>query len=274
MRGRIDMSETLSALEIAMRRDRVVVVLSLGVITLLAWLYLVGAAVAMSQGDMRLMGMGAMDMGAMPWTGATFALMFLMWWVMMVGMMVPSAAPMILLFARVRRKQLADDNPVLHTQTFALAYIVAWGVFSAVATVLQWGLSEALLLSAMMETTSWLLGAALFLCAGVYQLTPLKQACLRHCRSPADFLVSHWRKGLMGSFRMGLDHGVFCVGCCWFLMGLLFVGGVMNLAWVALLAAFVMAEKLLPRGELIGRVSGLAMIGVAVLLAARWSGVI
>jgi predicted metal-binding membrane protein len=139
-------------------------------------------------------------------------------------------------------------------------YLVVWTGFSALATTLQWALEQATLLSAMMVSTSPLLGGALLITAGAYQMTPLKQACLIHCRSPVQFLSSHWRKGTGGAFRMGLAHGLYCLGCCWVLMVLLFVGGVMNLLWIAALAGFVLAEKIIPRGVLFGRIMGGAMI--------------
>lgn len=297
-----------TGLERVLRYDRRIVLMSVVMLTALCWAYLVVISKQMAEGDMSLMGMGDMssmsvsegEAGGMamasgddvtdmsissgtgtsmnmadplmlmiaPWTGTTFLLMFMMWWVMMTGMMVPSAAPMILLFALVHRKTLADMNPLLHTTMFTLGYLLTWGVFSAVATALQWWLTEALLLSAVMVSTSKWLGSGLLVAAGIYQLTPLKGACLRHCRSPIHFLSTHWRKGIVGSLRMGVEHGAFCVGCCWFLMALLFVGGVMNLIWVAAIAIFVLVEKVVPRGDLVGKASGVAMLGVAAYLAA------
>ncbi len=268
------MTEAVSTIENVVRRDRALVVASLVILTGLCWLYLVVLALEMARGDMTLMGMGEMAaMGmthaSMPWSALTFALMLLMWWIMMIGMMVPSAAPMILLFARVHRKKLADQTPALRTALFTLGYIVAWAVFSLVATAAQWGLGRLSLLTPMMVSTSNLLGAGLFLAAGRYQLSPLKHVCLRHCRSPVTYLASHWRTGHLGAFRMGLGHGLFCVGCCWFLMGLLFFGGVMNLLWVGAIAILVLVEKVAPRGELVGRIGGAIMLcfGVSLLVA-------
>jgi predicted metal-binding membrane protein len=188
------------------------------------------------------------------------ALMFAMWWVMMAAMMLPSAAPILLLFARVNRNQKAGGRPFIPTGIFAAGYLVAWGGFSALATGLQWELQRLGLLSPMMATTSYWLGSAILLAAGVWQLTPIKGICLRHCRSPMGFLVQSWRPGRLGAFRMGLEHGSYCLGCCWFLMGQLFFGGIMNLFWIIGLACFVLLEKTLPMGSWIGRIVG---IGVA-----------
>jgi predicted metal-binding membrane protein len=195
--------------------------------------------------------------------------MLVMWWVMMIGMMVPSAAPMILIFARVQRKTLPDQNPGLRIALFALGYLLLWLTFSLGATSLQWGLGYVALLSPMMVGSSKYLGPAIFFAAGIYQLTPLKQACLAHCRSPITFLSSYWRNGDWGAFRMGLAHGAYCVGCCWFLMGLLFFGGVMNLFWIAAIAIFVLLEKVLPAARLISRVSGIGMLCFSVFLLSQ-----
>ena len=153
------------------------------------------------------------------------------------------------------------------TVVFAIGYLLVWTSFSAVATLLQWGLEQLAVLSPMMASTSSLLGAGLLLAAGIYQLTPFKNACLRHCRSPVHSLMQHWRRGTSGAFMMGFHHGVYCIGCCWLLMTLLFVFGVMNLVWIAVLSVFVLLEKVVPRGELVARVAGVGFIvaGVSVL---------
>ena len=188
----------------------------------------------------------------------------------MIAMMLPSAAPMVLLHAAVTRKGLvgadgAGSNAPSHqlfltTTAFIAGYLVMWGAFSLVAVVAQWVLARGGLLSTMMMSTSKLLGSSLLLAAGVWQLTPFKTVCLRHCRSPISFLSAHWHPGLGGAFRMGVKHGVFCLGCCWFLMVLLFYGGVMNLIWIIGLALLVLAEKLMPTGVAFGRVTGLLLI--------------
>ena len=249
-------------------RDRALVFIALGGLSILSWIYLAVLAKDMAQGDMSLMGMAAMATGSMQatmgvWTTTTFALMTVMWFVMMVGMMVPSAAPMILLFATVTRKQARDENPGLRIAIFTITYLFIWALFSIVATLAQWALTEAALVSPMMVGTSKWLTIVLLAACGIYQLTPLKQACLGKCRSPLGFLMTSWHPGDLGALRMGLSHGAYCLGCCWLLMGLLFVGGVMNLLWVALIAILVLGEKVLPRGDLFGKFGGGAMLAVA-----------
>ena len=206
---------------------------------------------------------------AMPPKSAVDLLLLLaMWWVMMVGMMLPSVAPMILTFASINRNRRNRGEPYAPAALFTAGYLLAWGGFSVAATLAQWALERAALLSPMdMTTDSRLLGGVLFLAAGLYQFTPVKLACLRVCRSPIDFVVNHWRDGLVGALRMGLTHGLYCLGCCWILMLLLFVGGVMNLLWVAALGGAVLAEKLTP-GPWIGRIGGGLMMAYGVWLLA------
>jgi len=208
------------------------------------------------------------------WTPGYTLLMFSMWWLMMVAMMLPSASPMIITHAVVTRRALADSagkgGQGIHATTtaFVSGYLVMWAVFSLVAVITQWILQNSELLSAMMLSNSRLLSSALLLAAGAWQLTPLKAACLRQCRSPVSFLASHWEPGTHGAFRMGARHGSFCVGCCWLLMALLFLGGVMNLVWIIGLAVYVLIEKLAPAGLVLGRVTGILL-----LLAGAWLGV-
>ena len=256
-----------SKLERALKRDRDIVIGGLVFVGLASWLYILTGA-GMDMGRMTSMSGDAVMTMKLPWTPAYFALMITMWWVMMVAMMLPSAAPMVLLFATVNRKDHRQDRPYVPTGFFVIGYLVAWGSFSLVAVLLQWGLERLVLLSTMMQTTSFYLGAALLIGAGIYQLTPLKHACLRHCRSPFAFVASHWRQGAGGAMRMGLEHSLFCLGCCWVLMLLLFYGGVMNLWWIVGLALYVMIEKLAPAGPRIGRYTGglLILWGAWVLL--------
>jgi predicted metal-binding membrane protein len=202
------------------------------------------------------------------WTPGYAGLIFTMWWVMMAAMMLPSAAPILLLFARVNRKEKFSGRPFIPTGIFAAGYLVAWGGFSVLATGLQWVLERLGLLSPVMVTTSYWLGGAILLAAGVWQLTPIKGMCLRHCRSPMGFLVQSWRPGRRGALRMGLEHGSFCLGCCWFLMGLLFFGGIMNLFWIIGLAGFVLLEKTIPMGSWIGRILGVGVAAWGVLMFA------
>jgi len=184
----------------------------------------------------------------------------------MAGMMLPSATPMIMTFATVNRGKRARGRPVVPTAAFAAGYLIAWGGFSLAATVAQWGLERALLMSPTMATSSAISAGILFLAAGLYQLTPLKYACLEKCRSPLSFVLNSWREGGAGALRMGIEHGAYCLGCCWLLMLLLFAGGVMNLLWVAALAAFVFIEKLVPHGQWIARASGVAMLAFGAYL--------
>jgi predicted metal-binding membrane protein len=210
------------------------------------------------------MSAGAMDhaMSAMAtparWSLEYAGIMVSMWWVMMIAMMVPSAAPMILLYAAIARRQREKgSDALLPTGIFAWGYVAVWGSFSVIAAVLQWGFEAAGILSPMiMNSTSLLFSAAILVAAGLYQLTPPKQACLRHCRGPIQFLMGHWRPGRLGAFRMGVEHGAYCLGCCWALMALLFFGGVMNLYWIAGLAVIVLMEKTIPSGDTLAKVIG------------------
>lgn len=240
-------------------RQRVLIIGALAGIVVLCWLYLADTAADM----------GAMDPGmTMPPKGTIDLLLLLaMWWVMMIGMMLPSATPMVLTFASINRNARARHHPYVPTTTFASGYLLAWGGFSIAATLVQWGLEQASLLSPMaMKVTSPMLGGALFVAAGLYQLSPLKQLCLSHCRSPFDFVLNHWRSGAGGALRMGLEHGLYCLGCCWVLMALLFAVGAMNLLWVAGLAVVVLVEKLFPSGIWIARIGGLLLIAWGVIL--------
>jgi predicted metal-binding membrane protein len=261
-----------TVLETVLRRDRQAVIAALVAVIAMAWVWILfGAGTGMSAMDM-LAGPGTDSMAGMiapaMWTVGYAGIMFSMWWVMMAAMMLPSAAPILLLFARINRKQKAAGQPFIPTGIFAAGYLVAWGGFSLLATGLQWELERLSLLSPMMVTTNYWLGGAILIAAGVWQLTPIKGMCLRHCRSPMGFLVQSWRPGRGGAFRMGLEHGSFCLGCCWFLMGLLFFGGIMNLFWIIGLAVFVLLEKTVPMGSWIGRIVGVGVAAWGVLLLA------
>ena len=256
-------------LEAVLRRDRVVLVAGLVAVLAGAWGWLLaGAGMEMSAVEMTAMaGMDGWLMQPALWTPAYAALIFTMWWVMMIAMMLPSAASMLLLFARVNRKDKKAGAALAPTAMFAAGYLLAWGGFSAVATTLQWGLESARLLSPMLVTTSHWLGAGILVSAGLWQLTPLKAVCLRHCRTPLGFLIGRWRSGRLGALRMGLEHGAYCLGCCWFLMALLFFGGVMNLYWIVGLAVFVLLEKTIPHGHWLGSVAGVALVSWGFVLA-------
>ena len=264
-----------SAIERALKQDRAVVVSALVAVIAVSWLYVfTGAGMEMSAFDMSSLSMasgqsgqmemsggmsGAMQAMATPvdWTIGYAVLMFCMWWVMMIAMMLPSAAPMILLHAVVGRKSKTwQGGTPWCTAAFTAGYLAAWAFFSATAAGLQWGLEGAGLLSPMMNSSSALFAAAILLFAGLYQLTPIKQACLKHCRGPIQFLARHWRPGAGGAFLMGIHHGAYCLGCCWGLMAILFFGGIMNLYWIIGLAMIVLLEKLMPVGPRLSVVTG------------------
>lgn len=253
-----------SALDTVLRRDRLVVAAALAALTVAAWLYLLYMAAHMAMPEM------AMAMPAMhPWSSVELGALVVMWTVMMVAMMVPSAAPMIVMFATINRRRREQQGPFVPTAVFLAGYLVVWTGFSVLAALAQWALHAAALMSPMMVTTSPLLGGVLLVAAGVFQWTRLKAACLVHCRSPLSFIVTSWREGRGGAFRMGLHHGLYCLGCCWLLMALLFVAGVMNLLWVAAIAIFVLLEKIVPRGELVGRVAGIVLVVAGLLVLSR-----
>jgi predicted metal-binding membrane protein len=260
---------TGSTLETVLRRDRLIVGAALGAIIALAWAYLLWLAADMSMGGMDMTGfrmipagMGLMAPASAPWSAIEFAFVFAMWAIMMVGMMAPSAAPMILMYARVGRHAKAESKPLAATGWFATGYVLAWVGFSLAATLVQWSIERAALLNVQMATSSGVLGGVVLIAAGIYQWTPLKDVCLAQCQTPFQFLMRHggFRGDVPGCLLLGLRHGAYCVGCCWVLMALLFVGGVMNVLWIALLALLVLLEKLTPYGRWVARVAGVACV--------------
>lgn len=270
----------LPATQALLTRHRLISLAALALLIALSWFWLLaGAGMGMaparslappvmnpSTDPMMAMMLDGM-IGGTPWSPGQFALTLSMWWVMMVAMMLPSAAPVILLYARAAAHRSRAARPA--TESFLIGYLLVWGLFSLLATAAQWQLSAAALLSpmAMAASARWLC-AALLIAAGVYQISPWKDACLRQCRNPAQFLSRHYRPGWNGALRMGMIHGAWCVGCCWMLMALLFAGGIMNLSWIALLTLLVAFEKLLPWGRGISVVAGLGAIlwGWSILL--------
>ena len=262
---------TDAALEGLLRRDRVVIGTALAVLIVTAWLYLLHLASAMS--EMAMPGMPTMPGMAMPamhaWSWVEVGALVVMWSVMMIAMMTPAAAPMILTFSAIHRRRVAEKRPAVPTVIFVLGYLVVWTIYSVVAALAQAGLHAAALLSPAMAATSPLLAGGLLVAAGVFQWTPLKRACLAACRSPLSFLMTGWREGRRGAFVMGVRHGLYCLGCCWALMVLLFVAGVMNLVWVAAIAVAILVEKVVPRGDLVGRLAGGVLVAAGVLVVAR-----
>lgn len=246
-----------------LRRDRAVILAGVAALTALAWAYTVHMAGAMTPERMAM----PMPRGQ-AWGAGDYGFLFPMWAVMMAAMMLPSAAPILLLVAGMSRRRRERGSPAVPTTVFLVGYLLVWTAYAAVAALAQLTLHNGALLSPMMVSASPALGGAILITAGVYQLTPLKRVCLAHCRSPFHVLSTQWREGTAGALRLGIRHGTYCVGCCWILMGLLFVAGVMNLLWVAAIATFVLLEKVAPAGRWIGRVAGLLLaVGGALLLA-------
>jgi predicted metal-binding membrane protein len=246
-----------------LRHDRTLVLAGLAGVIVLAWVWLfMGAGLHMDAMDM---GGGQIMLMAPPWTPGYAVTIFIMWIVMMAAMMLPSAAPAILLVAALAR-QRDERHAIASSWQFALGYLAIWAAFSLVATGLQFALDRAGLLSETMASGSVVLAALLLIAAGIYQWTPWKEACLRQCRSPIEFLTRYWRQGAFGPVRAGAWHGAFCLGCCWMLMALLFVGGLMNMFWIAGLALLVLVEKLFPFGRRVSQITGVVLIGWGVFV--------
>ena len=285
-----------AAINKALQRDRAIVLAAIITISALAWAYTLWLAGQMGLMDMSatvpssdsMAGMDGMNMPGMamenasdgasdaapggvmsvagpafrPWGATDFAFTFAMWAVMMAGMMTPSVAPMLLLYAAVGRKAAANGRPLAATGWFLAGYLSAWSAFSLVATGAQFLLTWLALFVPMMALASGVLGALVLIGAGLYQWSPLKDLCVTQCQSPLGFLMSHggFRSHWSGALRLGAQHGLYCVGCCWLIMALLFVVGVMNVLWIAGLALLVLAEKIVPTGLLIPRLAGTGMI--------------
>lgn len=262
--------------------ERALVVGGLALVAIAGWWWLLAQVYApppMPGMDMSGMDMGGMDMGGMamqptPWTPLHALEILAMWWIMMVAMMLPSALPAILLYAALSRRTSARSATAVAAPAwlFAAGYLVTWGAFSLAAAFVHWLLDRAGYLSPSMAATSAGIGGTLLLLAGLYEISPVKSACLTHCRSPLEWLVSHWKPGKLGAVEMGMRHGLWCVGCCFMLMALLFYGGVMNLAWIAGLALYVLAQKLAPGGSWIARFGGLALIAAGAFVLWRAFG--
>ena len=252
-------------LEALLRRDRVIVAVTLAALIVASWFYLLHLASAMP--GMAMPDMPTMPGMAMPamhtWSWVEIGALVIMWGVMMIAMMTPAAAPMILMFSTIHRRRTAEGRPAVPTAIFILGYLVVWTIYRVVAALAQAGLHAAALLSPAMTASSPLFAGGLLVAAGVFQWTPLKRACLAACRSPVSFLMTSWREGRGGAFVMGLRHGLYCLGCCWALMALLFVAGVMNILWVASIALAVLVEKVMPRGDLVGRLTGAVLVALA-----------
>ena len=266
-----------AALAAVLKRDRAIVAACLVVLILLAWAYIVWLADDMEMGGMDMTGFRMIPAGKglmmpvdAPWHTIEFAFVFVMWAVMMVGMMMPSVAPLILLYARVGRQAAAVHQPFATSAFLAGGYLSAWIVFSFAATIAQWAVERQGWLTPAMSSESNTFGGLTLIAAGLYQWTPLKDSCLRQCQFPLQFIQRHggFRADAIGSLKLGARHGVYCIGCCWMLMTLLFVGGVMNVFWIALISIFVLTEKVVPVGRLISRLAGTLFLAVGVWLIA------
>src|SRR5207249_8038941 len=256
-----------SSIESLLKRDRVIIVSGLLLISALAWLYILYLYRQMSFMDMSAL-LFAMPMTP-AWTTTDFILLFLMWFVMMIAMMTPSVAPLILIFAMVNRQRRQQNRPFVKTAYLITGYFLVWAAFNVVATSLQWLLQQISLLNPEMKTTNRILGSVILITAGIFQFTPLKHTCLQNCRTPLEFIHRHWREGKKGALIMGIQNGFYCLGCCGMLMVLLFVAGIMNLLWVAIIALFVLVEKISSQIKWISYVAGLVLIICGVLLLIR-----
>jgi len=269
---------TDKAFDNALGRDRTIVAGALVVLIALAWSYVIWLAADMDMGGMDMSGYRMIPAGKSlmmpatePWSAIEFAFVFAMWAVMMIGMMTPSAMPMILLYARVGRQRANTGKPLTATWWFAAGYLLMWTAFAFAATSAQWALERSALLTPTMAGASGVFGGFVMIAAGLYQWVPLKDACLRQCQAPWLFIQHHggFRGNALGSLALGARHGLYCVGCCWVLMALLFVGGVMNVLWIAAITIFVLVEKVISTGRVISRVAGVGFFAWGVWLLAE-----
>jgi predicted metal-binding membrane protein len=254
------------ALAAVLTRDRLIVGLALAGLTALAWWYTLTVSVQMEAPPIPDMpGMDMSNMAAMalaPWTLTHALFVFAMWSVMMIGMMTPSLAPMVLIYAQVARQAGTLGKVFVPATWLGSGYLLAWTLFAALATAAQYALERAALLTPMLAGSDRWFGGALLIAAGAYQFAPLKDSCLASCRAPLSFVQRHggFKADGIGSLALGFRHGLYCIGCCWALMALLFVGGVMNVLWIAGLMIFALAEKVVPAGRYLSRAAGLVAI--------------
>jgi predicted metal-binding membrane protein len=252
-----------AARDAVLKRDRLVTVLALGLAIALSWSYLLLTPMP----DNGMGGMAMAEPMAMPWSADYALLMVAMWALMMAAMMLPAAAPTILLVAALARQQEARGQAPMRAGIFAAGYLAIWVTFSLTAAGVQWALDQMAMLTTDMKVASTVLSGVILVAAGLYQWTPLKRTCLTHCRSPVDAITHYWRAGAFGAFGAGLQHGLFCLGCCAVLMALLFAGGIMNLGWIAGITLLVLVEKVAPAGDIVSRAVGVTLTvwgGIAV----------
>jgi predicted metal-binding membrane protein len=257
----------VNTLEYILKKDRFIVLSGLFVIGVLSWLYIIYLHRQMVAMDMNAV-FFAMPMTPQ-WTRTDFALLFLMWFVMMIAMMTPSVTPLILIFAMVNRQRQQQQSPFVPAGYLLSGYFLVWAAFSLLATGLQWLLQQISLLNPEMETTSKISGAIILISAGAFQFTPLKHTCLNYCRTPLPFIHRNWQEGKVGALRMGAENGLYCLGCCWILMSLLFVSGIMNVLWIAMIALFVLIEKVLPAAKLISLAAGFVLIAYGIIILVK-----
>jgi predicted metal-binding membrane protein len=251
----------MDALPALLKRDRLIIAGGIAFTAGIAWFYTIYEARRMNYSGVCAcvgMKMGGPDLTS--WSAGSLLPLSLMWAIMMVAMMLPSAAPMLLTFAAVARNRRIAHRPYVPVTVFAAGYLTIWSLFSLLAAAGQWQLHRAALLSPMMKSSSIYLAGSLLIVAGIFQFTPLKKSCLVRCRAPLDFIMTRWREGTKGAFGMGIEHGAFCAGCCWALMALLFVLGVMNILWIAVLTIIVALEKIIPRAKWFSTATGIVLI--------------
>ena len=252
-------STTNSALPALSHKDKSIVYIGIIAIMLMAWLYLFSIVEQHSHMDMTMM--------SMPQTALSdhidlynFLILFLMWSVMMIAMMSPSILPATTVFSAFNKHKKAQQQPYVKTYIFVVGYLAAWVACSVLFALMQLGLSTAGVLDSAMKSNNLLLSGSILLVAGVYQWTPLKEVCLKHCRSPLGFFIERWREGYRGAIYMGLRYGLFCVGCCWLLMTIMFAVGAMNILWMVILSIFVLTEKIFPASKIVGNIAGILLI--------------
>jgi predicted metal-binding membrane protein len=253
--------QTETAFENILKKDRVIVLIGLFTILALSWIYTVYLA-----SHMEMMDMKPTIIQIVEWDFSEIFTLFVMWIVMMIAMMIPSATPLILMFSQVNRKRSQRNAPYIPTINFILGYIFIWSGYSIGITLIQYFLHNKALLSPMMISQNNIFGGSILILAGIFQWTPLKNSCLIHCRSPLSFITTQWKEGKFGAFFMGIKHGNYCVGCCWILMALLFVSGVMNLLWISVITLYVLIEKIHPWGNFIGKITGVLLLTGGVIM--------
>lgn len=258
------MNRQSTTLEAILKKDRLILIICLVGISIISWGYIVYLYKQMYPMNMKAF-LFAMPMTA-AWSLTDFLLLFLMWFVMMVAMMTASVAPLILIFAMVNRQKQQQQNPYVPAGYLFAGYYFTWAIFSLLATLLQWALQQVNWLNPDMVITHKILGAGILIVAGIFQFTSLKQRCLTHCQTPVDFIHKKWAAGKTGAFKMGIQNGIYCLGCCWILMAVLFVAGIMNLLWIALITLFVLLEKLVPQYKWISFIAGAALIGYGMFM--------